>query len=104
VNLSRFSPRPGTVAAGLKQLPNGEIKRRSGEARALIRSIGVRRREPFVGRCIRVLVTEKEKDFKGRASNYHQVVVKGYRGRLGDFADVEIYDANHGSLFGEPAR
>ena len=28
-----------------------------------------------------------------------QIVVKGFKGRLGDFVDVGIVDANHGSLF-----
>ncbi|MEW6749116.1 MAG: tRNA (N(6)-L-threonylcarbamoyladenosine(37)-C(2))-methylthiotransferase [Candidatus Micrarchaeota archaeon] len=102
VNLSKFSPRPGTVAKSMKQLDNSKIKRRSEIASALIKGITLDCRKRYVGRRLRVLITEKEKDFKGRAINYHQVVVKGFKGNLGDSVDVEIYDANHGSLFGEP--
>jgi tRNA A37 methylthiotransferase MiaB len=50
-----------------------------------------------------VLVTEKNAkkgDFTGRNSNYSQVVVKGFKGKLSDFANVKITDVNHGSLFG----
>ncbi|MEW6035150.1 MAG: tRNA (N(6)-L-threonylcarbamoyladenosine(37)-C(2))-methylthiotransferase [Candidatus Micrarchaeota archaeon] len=104
VNLSKFSPRPGTKAREMKQLPGSEIKRRSEEAAALIRSLGWERRKRFIGRTCRVLMTEKEKDFKGRDINYNQVVVKGFRGTPGDFADVVVTDANHGSLFAEPVN
>lgn len=103
-NVSKFSPRPGTAAAGLPRLPNGEVKRRSEVASALVHEITKERRMMYVGRRVRVLVTEKGKDFKGRAINYHQVVIKGFAGKLGDFIDVDIHDANLGSLFGEPAK
>ncbi|MCI0503193.1 tRNA (N(6)-L-threonylcarbamoyladenosine(37)-C(2))-methylthiotransferase [Candidatus Micrarchaeota archaeon] len=100
VNVSKFSPRPGTAAKGLKEIPNLIVKRRSEVASALTKEITKERRMRYVGRRLRVLVSEKEKDFKGRAVNYHQVVVKGFSGKLGDFVDVDIYDANLGSLFG----
>ena len=99
-NISRFSPRPGTKARELKELPAAEMKRRSGEMAVLVKKVGEERRKAFIGRRFRVLITEKQKDFTGRNINYAQVVVKGFKGRLGDFVDVEIVDANHGSLFG----
>ncbi|HSB47083.1 MAG TPA: tRNA (N(6)-L-threonylcarbamoyladenosine(37)-C(2))-methylthiotransferase [Candidatus Bilamarchaeum sp.] len=98
-NVSRFSPRPGTKAKEMRQIPNAEIKRRSGETFTLVRRISEERRRMLVGRRYRVLVTEKDKDFKGRNVNYHQVVLKDFKGRLGDVVDVEVTDANHGSLF-----
>ncbi|MFH0885132.1 MAG: tRNA (N(6)-L-threonylcarbamoyladenosine(37)-C(2))-methylthiotransferase [Candidatus Micrarchaeota archaeon] len=104
INVSKFSSRPGTVAMELEPLPNDIVKRRSEVASLLTRAITKERRMQFIGRRLRVLVTEKEKDFKGRAINYHQVVVKGFAGRLGDFVDVDIYDANLGSLFGEAVK
>jgi tRNA A37 methylthiotransferase MiaB len=69
-----------------------------------VKSITAEARERYIGRTLRVLITEKEKDFKGRAINYHQVIVKGFKGKLGDFVNVKIIDANHGSLFGEPVK
>jgi threonylcarbamoyladenosine tRNA methylthiotransferase CDKAL1 len=104
VNVSKFSPRPGTVAKALKELPSGVVKRRSEVASVLTREITRERRMKFIGRRLRVLITEKEKDFKGRAINYHQVVVKGFSGKLGDFVDVDIFDANLGSLFGQAVK
>ncbi len=103
INISKFSPRPGTAAKALKQLPNGEVKRRSEVASALAREITAKRRRAYVGRRMRVLLTENERDFKGRAPNYLQVVVKDFPGKAGEFADVDIFDANHGSLFGRAA-
>lgn len=98
-NVSRFSPRPGTKAKEMRQLPNEEIKRRSGETAALVRKISEERRKSLVGRICRVLITEKEDDFKGRDIHYHQVVVKDFGGKLGEFVEVKITGANHGSLF-----
>ncbi len=101
-NVSRFSPRPGTKAKEMEQLPAAEVKRRSGECAALVKEIGARRRMALIGRSIRVLVTESERDFKGRDIDYHQVVVKGFKGALGDFVNARVYSANHGSLFARP--
>lgn len=102
VNLSKFSPRPGTVAKSMKQLDSAEIKRRSELATTIIEKVRQETRQKYVGKQLPVLITEKEKDFKGRAINYHQVVVKDFDGKLGDWTKVEIFDANHGSLFGRP--
>ncbi len=103
-NVSRFSPRPGTKAKEMEQLPDSIIKRRSGECAALVRKISEERRRPYIGRSCRVLITEKERDFKGRDISYHQVVVKDFAGKLGDFAQVRITGANHGSLFSKTER
>ncbi len=105
-NVSRFSPRPGTKARELKQLPNAVVKARSTKLARVVRRISEAAKQPYVGTSCRVLVTEKQEgkrtDFTGRDMNYRQVVVKGFRGVPGDFVDVEITGANHGSLFGKP--
>ncbi len=101
VNISRFSPRHGTKAKELKQLPSEEVKRRSRETTLLVDGMHTEIRKNLIGRRYRVLINEKGPDFKGRNINYQQVVVKDYQGRLGEFVDVEIVDANHCSLFGK---
>jgi threonylcarbamoyladenosine tRNA methylthiotransferase CDKAL1 len=100
-NVSKFSPRPGTKAKELKQLPSEIIKRRSKETSEVVRSINLGNRRALIGKRYRVLVTESQPDFKARNINYQQVVLKIFGGNLGDFANVKITDANHGSLFGE---
>lgn len=101
-NVSKFSPRPGTKAKEMRQLPNETIKRRSVICSRLVREISREARIRFIGRRERVLITEKQRDHTGRDVNYRQVVVKRFKGVLGDTLDVRITDANHGSLFGEP--
>jgi MiaB/RimO family radical SAM methylthiotransferase len=103
-NVSKFSPRPGTRAKELPQIPNGEVKRRSTVASEEVKRISMESKKRYVGRACRVLVTERQKDFTGRDINYHQVVVKGFKGPTGGFVDVVITSANHGSLFGKIIR
>jgi len=102
-NVSKFSPRPGTKAMELSQLANGEVKRRSTVASEEVKKTSMERKKLYVGRACRVLVTERQRDFTGRDINYHQVVVKGFKGPLGAFVDVTVASANHGSLFGKMA-
>jgi MiaB-like tRNA modifying enzyme len=100
VNVSKFSPRPDTKAKALKKLPSQEVKRRSEVANNLVKKISAQINEELVGREYEVLMTEKDKDFKGRNENYKQVVVKNYKGELGQRVMVEITDSNYGSLIG----
>lgn len=103
-NVSKFSPRPGTKAKELSQLHNSEIKRRSAEMSGIVKRISAERKKRFIGRGFRVLITEKQRDFTGRNINYAQVVVRGFGGGVGDFVNVKITGANHGSLFGERVK
>ena len=101
INLSKFSPRPGTRARELPQLLTEEIKRRSKQATELILGINRETRKALIGNTYRVLITESSPDYKGRNINYLQVVLKDFRGNLGESVDVRINDANHNSLFGD---
>ncbi len=101
VNVSKFSPRPGTSAKLMRQLDNDTIKRRSASLSPIVREISKERNESWIGSELRVLITEKQKDFTGRAPSYKQVVVKGFDGKLGDIVHARITGANHGSLFGD---
>jgi len=101
INISKFSPRAGTKAKELKQLHNDTIKKRSREISLLVKDILIEKRKALIGKKYAVLITEKQKDFTGRNMNYIQVVVKGFKGQLGEFINVEIIDANHGCLFGK---
>lgn len=96
VNLSKFTPRPGTVAAELRQLPSEVIKRRSIIANELIKRIAAENNEKHIGKEYRVLVTEQG---KARTDFYRQVVLDKNI-KLGEFIDVYIETSNHSSLFG----
>lgn len=101
VNISKFSVRSGTKAKEMQQLQTEEIKKRSVEITKIILEIGTENNKKYLERIIDVLVTEKNKDFTGRTANYKQVVLEGFKGKIGDKVKAKITDTNHGSLFGE---
>ena len=102
-NVSKFSPGPGTTAKKLKQLPSEEVKRRSKELSFLVKKISEEVNKKLIGKTYTVLITEKDKHFKGRNEFYKQIVVPDFKGKLGEWVKVKIYDANYGSLFGRLA-
>jgi tRNA A37 methylthiotransferase MiaB len=101
VNLSKFSARPGTVAKQLPQLHNDVIKQRSLITTDVITKVREELNKKYIGEEFEIIISEKQKDFTGRTSNYKQVVVKNYEGELGEKIKVKITGSNRGSLFGE---
>jgi MiaB/RimO family radical SAM methylthiotransferase len=101
VNLSKFTSRPGTKAAALKQLPTEVIKKRSGITAALLKKLTDAKNKKYIGKTIEVLMLEKgkEKSMKGRSNNYKQVVLM-QQIPLGKIVKARIKSVNHGSLFG----
>ncbi len=77
VNVTRYSKRPGTPAAGMKQIPTQISKERSRKMSELRFEIAGKRNRMYVGKSLRVLALEKGKDeaIVGRAENYRQVVL-----------------------------
>ncbi len=102
INLSKFSARPDTKAKELKVLKTQEVKRRSMLAMESIKRALAKRNETFVGKGYEILITEKsnQKHFKGKNINYKEVVVKNFKGKLGDLVNVEIVSSNSWALFG----
>jgi MiaB-like tRNA modifying enzyme len=104
VNVSKFAPRPGTVAAALKPLPTEVVARRSRTVVELCRSISRSRNEGWLGKDCRVLITEKGKregTWVGRNDVYKPVVISSTRNILGDWVDVRIVGASDVYLLGE---
>lgn len=104
VNVSKFSPREGTVAKKMKQLPTQILAKRSKELAKLVKEIATKKNEEMMGKRLNVVIIEmhkKRKDFIGRTASYKQVVIHNFRGKLGDAVKVRIDSTNYGSLFGE---
>lgn len=104
INVTRFSPRPGTVAADLPDRPHGRIsKARSREMTALRFSIGDMKNASFVGGVMDVTVSENGS--KGtmicRTGCYRPVVVP-HGPVLGERLKVRITGSARTHLFGEP--
>ncbi len=93
VNISRFTPRPGTPAAKLKPLPTQTQKDRSKKVAELWESVAIEQNKRYLGSKDKVLINEKGKNnsLVGRSSNYKAVVLKD--GKLGELVDVEFREA-----------
>ena len=93
LNIKRFSPRPGTLAAALRDMPDRVKKERSRALSRLHRRISLEENRRYLGEELRVLITEEGKGgtVLARTDTYKQVVVS--RGILGEFRDVRIRNA-----------
>jgi MiaB-like tRNA modifying enzyme len=102
VNISRFSPMPGTGACRLKQLDSAEVARRSRVISQLCLDIGLKVNQQYLGRRMGILVTEEgtKGGFIGRTHNYKPVVLE--RARLGEEREVKISGARATYLLGTP--
>ncbi len=86
-----YSPRPGTKAALLPQLPAGEIKRRAEALRALDKELRKDFAESLVGTEQTVLVEEhKNGRLCGITSNFQQVILEDVPADLHGLVRVQI--------------
>ncbi len=77
LNITRFSPREGTLAYGMKQIPSKIAKERSKILTKKHFEISFERNKELVGSMFNVLVTEKGKmNFLGRTDGYRPVILK----------------------------
>lgn len=98
VNITRFSPRKGTKAYRLKDIPDWIKKERSRKLTELAKQIGLENNLKFVGRDFRVLVTKKGKNgtYLSRTDSYRPVILDS--GRIGEFKNVKIEKAEFNYL------
>jgi len=104
LNVTRFSPRPGTPAAkAANQVVGWKSKERSRELTRLRFKISSRPNEGMLGRAERVLVTEggKQGSVIARTPAYKPVVLHEALD-LGQFVSVEIVGSAATHLFGRP--
>ncbi len=90
INVSRYSPRPGTIAAKWKKLPGWKIKERSRELHRLRLRIAYEINSGYTGKTVEALVhgEGKKGGVEARAFNYKDVIVEG--GNAGELIDVKI--------------
>jgi len=100
VNLSKYSPRPGTDAAEWKQVDVVEVKRRSKIIFDQINNISKENNKRWIGWKGKVLFDEKtEEGIKGRNFAYKPVFVKN-EVDIGQSHPVEITEATVSGLIG----
>ena len=103
VNLSKYSARPGTDAAELKQIDAAEVKRRSKIIFEQISKMSMNSNKKWIGWKGKVLFDETtEEGIKGRNFAYKPVFVDGDI-EIGQSYTVEIIDATVKRLVGKIA-
>jgi len=102
VNITRFSPRPGTEASKQKDLVEREKKRRSRIFSGAYHRLAFAKNTELVGKKLPVLVTEmgKKGGVIGRDASYRTVVIKKDL-PLGVTCVVRVTDAKSTYLVGE---
>ncbi len=91
INISRFWPRPGTLAAKMKQTDGRTAKERCKTLMKVFNETAEANNRKWLGWKGKVLITEKGKDntYIGKNYAYKQVVVKGNT-KIGKEVDVKI--------------
>ena len=103
VNLSRYSRRPGTDAAEMKQIDVAEVKRRSKIAYELITKISNENNRKWIGWEGHVIFDEEyEGQIRGRNFAYKPIFVNEIT-EIGQMCTVRVVDATNHSLIGEIA-
>jgi MiaB-like tRNA modifying enzyme len=100
VNITRYSPRTGTPASRMKDIPGWVKKERSRILTDLCRNIGEKNNRKFLGKRLRVLITRRGKDqtMLARSSSYRPVITHGM---MGEFKEVTITDCSFNYLVGK---
>lgn len=93
INVSKFYPRRGTVAASMKLLPTDVVKARSSRLMALVKS-----QNPLVEYVGKTLKVNFISDGIGYTENYITVEVDGVK--AGEFLDVKIVSVGRFSMKG----
>lgn len=101
VNLSKFSPRPGTDASLLPQIDAQEVKRRSKKIFDLSNKIAHENNKEWIGWKGSVLFDEPAQEgIRGRNFAYRSVLVRDAI-KIGEIKTVRIVGATIHSLIGE---
>lgn len=106
LNISKFTPRPGTAAKKMKQLDNKLIKKRSNRLSKVYRNNLVDINEKWMDWCGKVLILHEgtiENQVFGRNFAYKNVFINNYKGEYGKFVDVKITKIDGFNLFGKSA-
>ncbi|QSZ68084.1 tRNA (N(6)-L-threonylcarbamoyladenosine(37)-C(2))-methylthiotransferase [Methanofollis aquaemaris] len=91
VNITRYSVRPGTPAAEMKQVPGRVVKARSRLLDATVKRIFSEKNEAVLGRVVRAVVVGQKRpgSVVARDQAYREIVVQGDL-RPGTWIEVEV--------------
>ena len=98
-----FSPRPGTVAAGLDIVDKNKSKERLEIIQKKLFNNQIEKNRSLEGKTVNVLVENRMKDrikLFGRTEYMTSVIFDGNLGNIGKIVQVEVTSSNQNSLFG----
>ncbi|MFX1233472.1 MAG: radical SAM protein, partial [Promethearchaeota archaeon] len=102
LNISKFTPRPGTAAKAMKQLNSRVIKERSIRLSKIFRESLIDINKEWINWEGEVLILHKG-DIKnqafGRNFAYKNIFVNDFKDNFGNFYDVRIYKAKGFNLY-----
>jgi MiaB-like tRNA modifying enzyme len=101
VNITRFSPRSGTKASEMKDMPEKIKKERSRKLNQLTKKIRIEQNKESKGKKYNVLISKKGKEntLIARLPNYKALILE--EGELGDYKKAEVTDYKHNYLKGK---
>ncbi len=101
INITKFSPRPGTEAKNWQQLPQTLKNERTKILREISQDIRKEDNQKFLGKVFEVLITEKRKNetLLSRTNSFKAVILK--EGKIGEKQKVKITDYKINYLLGE---
>ncbi|WP_461862868.1 tRNA (N(6)-L-threonylcarbamoyladenosine(37)-C(2))-methylthiotransferase [Thermococcus sp.] len=104
INVSRYSPRPGTIAARWKQLPGWKVKERSRYLHRLRLQIAHEINRRYLGRELEVLThgAGKKGGIEGRTMNYKEIILPD--APIGEFLKVRVEKTSTTYLLGRIAE
>ncbi|NJF25204.1 tRNA (N(6)-L-threonylcarbamoyladenosine(37)-C(2))-methylthiotransferase [Thermococcus sp. Bubb.Bath] len=90
INVSRYSQRPGTIAAKWKQLPGWKVKERSRVLHRLRLQVAYEINQAYIGKNVEVLIhgPGEKGGVEGRTFNYKEIILDG--GSPGEIATVRV--------------
>ena len=106
MHIARYTPRPHTLSARMKQVPEGVKKERSRRLMKLYEEIGLERNKMFIGRVVEGVVVEENviggrRTYTVRSISYDSIVVPWSPNvKLGSRVRVYVNDATFFDLRG----
>ena len=106
IHVAQYTPRPFTLSARMKQVPDPVKKERSKKLMQLYERIGLKRNMRYLNKVVSAVVVEKAvkrgiTTFIARMNNYNSIVIVGGRKpKLGERVQVRVVDCTFYDLRG----
>jgi len=106
VNISKFAPRPKTLASKLVQIPSTIIKDRSKQLSIICSEITKKGNKQYIDKKVEIIITKEIKPdlYEGRIQNYKKVLVNSKLNLLGKKIYGKIINSTQRYLEGEVVR